>query len=134
MTQFNFIKSLIEEAEDKALLEGVSVDALTRSSFFKAVKIKKPELAEALEGFWGHVDFDIFAQAAIDSVKLKKGKWKNIDEVTVENLGKLIQLHDKLFPTIAKKVETTPNAYKREVTSAAAAGRHAERDWLANMD
>lgn len=136
MSKFSFIQGLIEQAEDRAILEAVNTDGLTRSSFFKAIQTKKPDLANALEGFWGNVDFDEFVTATLDSVKLKKGKYKDIDAATQEGLGKLLQLHDKLFPNVAKKAAKSPAKYK-SVTStnsgSAAQGRAAERDWVNNL-
>lgn len=139
MSKFSFIQSLEEEIELNALLEtlleGVDATALVRSSFFKTIKSKKPDFADALEGFWGSVDFIEFAHATLDGIKLKKGKWKDLDRESQEALNKLVQLHDKLFPEIAKKTAKSPRNYHstKPVGSAASQGRAAERDWLANM-
>jgi hypothetical protein len=135
MSQFTFIQGLLEEADDQAILES-STMALTRSSFFKTIQSKKPDLADALEGFWGRLDFPEFAMATLDSVKLKKGKWKDIDKTVQEALDKLIQLHNKMFPEIAKKAVKLPTNYNKVQSSnsgSAAHGRAAERDWVNNM-
>lgn len=131
---FNFIKELVLEAEDKEVLNTNKTMALTRSTFFKQIQTKKPELATALEGFWGHVDFVEFIYLTLDSIKLKRGKWKDLDTHSRENLEKLVLLHDKLFPAIAKKIERLPANYSsKAAVSAASSGRAAERDWLSSL-
>ena len=135
MSKFSFIEDLQNDIEDKSLFEGTDkTDGLVHSTFYKQIKAKHEELAKVLEGFWGHVDFVEFVQLTLDSIKLKRGKWKNLDETSQANLGKLIQLHNKLFPSVAKKVEKLPTNYSsKEAVSAAAAGRKAEREWLAGL-
>lgn len=132
MSKFSFIQGLIEQSEDRAILEAVNTDGLLRSSFYKTIKAHKSDFADVLEGFWGQKDFVDFARLTLDSVKLKKGKWKDLDTESQKALGKLMELHDKLFPKFAKA--KSPTDYKGSgTTSGQAQGRHAERDWLANM-
>lgn len=134
MSKFSFIKSLSDQAEDKAILEAINTDGLTRSSFFKAIQTQKPELADVLESFWGRIDFVEFCELTLNSIKLKKGKWKDLNITCQEHLNKLVLLHDKLFPAIAKKVAKLPTNYSnKNVISATASSRSAERDWLARM-
>lgn len=136
MSKFTIIHDLQNDIEEKSLFEGVDTTALTRSSFFKHIQSKKPDFAEALEGFWGSVDFIEFVTTTLDGIKLKKGKWKDLDAESQQGLNKLVQLHDKLFPAIAKKTEKSPRNYKdvpATQAGSAAHGRAAERDWVANM-
>jgi len=135
MSKFTFIQQLENDIEDSSLLESADKTAgLTRSTFYKQIKAKHEELASTLEGFWGHVDFVEFVELTLNSIKLKRGKWKNLDQTSQEHMAKLVELHNKLFPAIAKKIERLPNNYSsKEAVSAAAAGRKAEREWLAGM-
>jgi len=135
MSKFTFIQELETAIEDQSLLEGTDKTAgLTRSTFYKQLHAKHEELATALEGFWGHIDFVEFVELTLNSIKLKRGKWKNLDETSQGHLAKLVELHNKLFPAIAKKIEKLPSNYSsKEAVSAAAAGRKAEREWLAGL-
>jgi hypothetical protein len=136
MSKYTFIQELENTIEDQAILESTDKTAgLTRSTFYKQIKAKHEELATALEGFWGHIDFVEFVQLTLNSIKLKRGKWKNLEATSQEHLAKLVELHNKLFPSIAKKIEKLPTNYSsKEAVSAASAGRRAEREWLAGLN